>query len=345
MKFFLFNIVLIGFVTPVVADTTLYGKLHTSVDVTNTGGNNAGSQTHISSNSSRIGIKGKEIISDNINAVYGVEWGLNAVENGRGLSDRNQYVGLEGKSWGSVKVGHMDTPNKAVGRKVEMFGDELGDARTLTANFDGDTASDRRASDVVMYTTPEINGFSAQAALINQDNGDQGYSANAMYDNNGLFVGVGHTNLDSGKAPNVSGTTVSSKQTSRIAASYDTGKFKVAGMYQKDTDIDGIADTDRDVYGVGASVKTASGKIKVQHYVTNDVGNRADAGANLTAVGYDHNLSKRTKVYAQYVELDNDKSGTYSIANNGHGDTVTVDLTGTESSDPSGVSMGIVHKF
>lgn len=345
MKLFISSLALIGFTASAIADTTLYGKLHTSVDVTNTGGTDAGTETHVSSNSSRIGIKGKEKISDDMNAVYGLEWGVDVAEsNGAGLTDRNQYVGLEGKSWGNVKVGYMDTPNKTIGRKVELFGDQLGDARTLTSTFDGDTTSDRRAQDAIMYTSPDLNGFKVQAALINEDDGDQGYSANAMFEKNGIFVGVGHTNIDTGKAINASGTTTTSTQTSRIAAAYDTGKVKVTGMYQKDNDIDGVADADRNVYGVGASLKTSAGNIKGQYYVADDVGNRADSGANLAAIGYDHNLSKRTTVYAQYVELDNDKSATYSI-NGGHGDTVSVDLTGTESSDPSGVSMGLIHKF
>lgn len=351
MKYLISSIALFGAMSSsVLADTVLYGKLHNSIDMTDSGGDNSGTQTTVSSNSSRIGVKGVEKINDDLSAVYKVEWGLNSAENGNGLSDRNRYVGFTG-DWGTVVTGRVDTPNKAVGRKAELFGDELGDARTLTAKFDGSTTSDRRADNVVAYMSPKMSGASVAVAAVLEDGQKdplgnektvQGYSANAIYETGGLLVGVGHTTLDSGEVATDRKT--ASSQTTRVSAAYDTGNIKVTGMYQKDGDIAGQSGIDRNVYGVGGAVKMGAGKVKAQYYVADDASDHADTGASLFAVGYDHNLSKRTKVYAQYVQLDNDKNATYSIGG-GHGDKVEVDLTGTESSDPSGVSVGVIHKF
>ncbi|HHC74314.1 MAG TPA: porin [Thiothrix sp.] len=352
MKYFISSIALLGALSSsVLADTILYGRLHNSIDMTDSGGDNSGTQTTVSSNSSRIGVKGSEKITDDLSAVYKVEWGLNSAENGGGLSDRNRYVGFKG-DWGAVLTGRMDTPNKMIGRKVGLFSDELGDARTITAKFDGSTVSDRRADNVVAYMSPKVSGASVAVAAVLEDGQKdalgnektvQGYSANAVYEAGGLMVGVGHTTLDSGEVSTDRKT--SSSQTTRLAAAYDTGKVKVTGLYQQDSDIAGQSGVDRDVYGVGGAVKLGhSGKIKAQYYVAGDAGEKVDNGASLIAVGYDHHLSKRTKVYAQYVQVDNDKHATYDTGG-GHGDKIKADLTGTESGDPSGVSVGVIHKF
>lgn len=70
----------------------------------------------LESNASRFGIKGDFGIADGLNAVYKVEYGIDADNgtnaNGRELTQRNITGGLQG-SWGTVFVGKNDTPLKS----------------------------------------------------------------------------------------------------------------------------------------------------------------------------------------------------------------------------------------
>jgi len=325
MKKLLAVAVATAFAAPAMADTTLYGKIHTSIHMTDAGSSSTGTQTNVSSNSSRIGVKGKEKISDSLDVIYGVEWGYNAVENGGGLGDRNRYLGLKG-GWGALMLGRLDTPEKSVGRKAELFGDTLGDARSITSRG----VADGREDNSIVYTSPKMGGFSYKIASINADDGvTQGYSVNGMYKAGGLTAGIGHTDLDNDGS------------TTRIAGNYNYGKGKVAALVQQDEDLGGTAGVDRDVWGLGATMKTASGSIGVQTYVAGDAGNTANSGATLTTVGYNHKLSKRTKLYALYTQMKNEQNAGYRLGG-GVGDSVTPAATGE---DPSGIALGMVHKF
>ena len=62
------------------ADTTLYGKFHVSYDFLS-GDNASNTQGGFSSNSSRIGIKGKEKINDSLSIIYQYETSIDAGQN------------------------------------------------------------------------------------------------------------------------------------------------------------------------------------------------------------------------------------------------------------------------
>lgn len=325
MKRLLAVAVATAFAAPAMADTTLYGKIHTSVHMTDAGASSTGTQTNVSSNSSRIGVKGKEKISDSLDAIYGIEWGYNAVENGGGLGDRNRFLGLKG-GWGALMLGRLDTPEKSVGRKAELFGETLGDARSITATG----VADGREDNSIVYASPKMGGFSYKIASMNADDGvTQGYSVNAMYKANGLVAGIGHTDKDGNGS------------TTRIAGKYDYGKGQMTALVQQDQDLNGVAGNDRDVWGLGSTLKTASGSVGLQTYVAGDTGSTANSGAILTTVGYNHKLSKRTKVYALYSQMKNEANASYRLGG-GVGDSVTPAAAGE---DPSGIALGVVHKF
>lgn len=326
MKKMLAITVAAAFAAPAMADTTLYGKLHNAVQITDSGADGSGTQTTVSSNSSRIGVKGSEKLTDDLKAIYQIEWGLNAAENGKGLSDRNRYLGLKG-SWGAVMTGRIDTPEKSVGRKVELMGDSLGDARSITSKG----VADERANDVIAYMSPKMGGASFVVASVQEDGGNQtqGYSASAMYKAGGLTAGAGHTKVDG------------AGDTTRIVGKYDFGAGAVTALVQQDKDLSGVAGADRDVWGIGGMMKTASGAVKIQHYNAGNEGDADNTGAAMTAVGYDHKLSKRTTLYARYAQMENDDNAKYSLGG-GVGDKVSAVNAGD---DPSGIALGLIHKF
>jgi Outer membrane protein (porin) len=164
------------------AAATVYGVAHMSVDAVQNAANGAtnnGSVTNVASNSSRLGVKGSEDLGAGLKAVYQFETTLNLDGENAGTNpaagfgtQRNSYAGLAG-GFGTVMLGIHDTPFKLVGRKYDMFGDQIGDMRNLTAtgtaaNATGTSAGfDLRPSNVIAYASPTFGGVSGMLAISN----------------------------------------------------------------------------------------------------------------------------------------------------------------------------------
>ena len=102
----------------------------------------------------------------------------------------------------------------------------------------------------------------------------------------------------------------------QVQGGYAFGNNLVKAMY-------GAADLDicADPYGVGFRYTCRYGKLG---QLFGDLDGRADQKDKRTwALGLDHNLSRRTKVYALYTALDDDN----------------------DDADWSGLSLGLMHKF
>jgi len=364
------------------ADTTLYGKIHASYDFW--GGDNADSSDYsLASNSSRIGIKGKEEISDNLALIYQweqeVDWGGDAA--GIGGNSRNTFVGFTG-NWGTAIAGRHDTPFKSVGRKYELFGDTVGDARALyrfgndmvvadtngdgvidpQVDADGNFTSDgfasidnwdRRTDNTVAYITPDLGGFSAKLAYVSDwsndiNNDNDAYSVSAGYEIAGFMIDAAyeqHNLTDLG----IAGVTDSS-DAYRVGAGYKMGGFKVVGLYQNNSDLSFIDGADVDTWGLGGAYSFGKSTVKAQYYTHDDIDGTTDTDADMWAVGYDYKLSKQTSVYAVYASMETGGNLADSIAaNTGHGESAAFTDDGTFGgmfgADSNAFSVGLVHKF
>ncbi|ACX96806.1 porin [Halothiobacillus neapolitanus] len=346
------------------ADTTLYGKIHVSYDFV--GGDNADNTTSgFSSNSSRIGIKGKEKINDSLSVIYqyetSVDWGTGKTSSSGGLGgQRGTFVGLTG-GWGTVIAGRHDTPLKMMGRSYDLFDSTIGDTRNIISgpkNNAGltDTKWDLCPAQTIAYVTPDLMGFKAVLAYINNWDptgpngiyGDQNkaYGASASYKiaGFGLDAAYEYHKNDTNAAP-----MKSDQSAYRLGANYSIAGFKILGFYQ---DIQNVAysNDNQKAYGVGAAYTfMGANTIKAQYYKADDVDNTSDTNGELWAVGYDYKLSKQTSVYAVYAQTNNGANASYTIMDGGHGASYpqgnynnTGSFTGGKS---SAVSLGLVHKF
>lgn len=345
------------------ADTTLYGKFHVSYDVLG-GDNHAATKSGFSSNSSRIGIKGKEKINDNLSIIYQWEAGMDAGQSGTtgGTSSlgsqRNTFVGATG-TFGTVITGRHDTPFKMMGRKYDLFGDTVGDSRNIISQKHGDLGWDLRPSQVIAYATPDLAGFKAMVAYVNSWAGSDPYTNSTPYNNNANALSISadysiagfgldaayETHRQGGNAANYMGTT-RTQDAYRIGANYKIAGFKILGLYQ-DVKHVGFTQDSVKVYGGGASYGFGANTIKAQYYKADSYAGKSNGG-DMWAVGYDYKLSKQTSVYAMYAETSNDAAGTYTIMGGGHdysypkGPAFSNTAVAAKS---SAVSVGIQHKF
>jgi len=137
-------------------EPTVYGKLWISVESQDTA---SGTEVDMVSNASRLGIKGSMDFGEGIEAIYQAEYEVDPVDGtadeskDRTFKQRNSFVGLKG-SMGTIFLGKHDTATKKSQKKIDLFNDLAGDIKNILQG-------ENRMSDLVGYTTPKINGFSA----------------------------------------------------------------------------------------------------------------------------------------------------------------------------------------
>ncbi len=362
------------------ANVNIYGVANLSFDMTNNGNNGTqGTSTNkVSSSASRIGLKGAIDLGDNLSAVWQVESRVDMDNAGGTFGSRNTFAGLKGESWGQLVLGRHDTPYKIATRRLDIFGDSMGDNRALMGGgIKGKNSAlqfDGRPNDVVMYTSPAMNGFTvaasyvagAELATTSTNIKGQTWSLVGMYDIGPLFASLAYQENDVGSSAtgNNAGTatagTAGVKESAwKAGAGYKLEAFEAGLAYEKTNDNFNTAgtvytctsgSTATDCYGHNAwylsgKYKLASGAVKLAYAKAGNLGNKVSSGASQWVAGYDHNLNKSTVLYAIYTKLSNNVNASYGIAAGDAGiNSGYVNAKGADA-DPSAWSLGVKHSF
>ena len=358
------------FAAPAMADTanvSVYGKADLSYDFINTGTSAAGaagtSKGNVSSNVSKLGFKGAEGIGDGLSVVWQVEGQVNIDNTGGNFATRNSFVGLKSDSAGTVLLGRHDTPYKLATRKLDIFGDSIADNRALlggvtspTTVDSANTAFDGRQPDIVMYTTPAMSGFTGMIAYANRkenntaatDAKDNLLSMAATYKAGPVFGSLGYENhkLDS--------VVAGGKESAwKLGLGYTLDAFTTNFVYERTSDnlctavvAGGCAAVGADRFGHNAyylsgNYKMGMNAVKLAYGRAGQLASNANTGANQFSLGYDHGLSKRTKLYAIYSRISNKIASNYGFSQS----TASAGTVNGIGASPSVVSLGIKHIF
>jgi len=331
-------------------DLEIYIKAHVSLDITDPDTATGDSETGISSNSSRIGFKGKHQLENGMTAFYQIESKVSFDGDNTGgdtLASRNSWVGVS-DGFGTVMVGYSDTPFKDFGGQFTVFGDTVADRRAVlgsSAIQSTSHAMDQRAKNMIMYKnsfgptevkimySTDLKGNSTPEG---QDkNKNNAVSGSIVYKDGPLAIGAAYesesnvTNAD--PETQVNGA--------RIGAMYDFGSFGLGAIYESLTS-DDIPDLDRDAYGINGTVKiTDATKLQAQVLQADDYKDVSNSGATMTAIGVTTKLDKTTSVYAIYTTTSNDDNAKFQGIGDGHDNTLSTDLGGS----PTAFSFGFVY--
>lgn len=312
------------------ADVTLFGTAHVSVDSIDNG---TDGYLFVNSNDSNIGIKGSEEIEGGLKAGFVFQTSVWADDKTTtDLWNKDTYISLGG-GFGEVKLGKIDSMVKQLFRKTDMFGNQIGDSRSMTSQGAGDGAP----TDQIAYTTPDMGGVMVGAHFSPEDGTKDSATlgVGAMYSSGPIFAGVAYQNK---------GYATDDEVTLRAAGSMTFGAAKVALSLQSMTAAKGVDKADSTVFGVGGGFKLGNGMIKAQIFQASESDNSSKNGGMKFAVGYDHSLSKMTTAYAAFASVSNDDAGAYSVVGGGF-DNGSTDSYFTAGEDSSGLSAGLIHKF
>ena len=283
---------------------------------------------------------------------------------GNALFDRQAFVGLVTPA-GIFLLGRQYTPAYEILVKMDSF--EAGTGGTLVTSLVTGTGgfltpgAAARANQALQYRfqSPSGIGVAAMVGLSGgATTGSLGYSkrfwgANLTYKASGFDLGIGY-NTENDQNGNKSLTTAS------LGGSYTLGAAKLfAGYHRMVNDhpalvpllvpslgatLAGIvgenARLDANVYTVGMQYRIGAGRIIASLGFNNDK-KAGNGDATLYALGYDHDLSKRTDIYLTLAHMDNKNTSQRTPGAAGY-------YSGFSSVPGQGASVlqsGIRHRF
>ena len=310
---------------------------------------------------SRLGLRGVEDLGGGLNAGFWLEGELAPDVGGMGTSgtngkffNRRSTVSLFGK-FGEVRLGRDYVPTFSNLAAFDAYGAVgIGNILNLittsnTANSAGNLGSTAgtvvRADNAISYFLPAGMGgvygtvMAAAGEGTTATNGNNRFIGGRVGFANGPFdvaAAYGKTQVPGSsdlKLWNVGGSL--NFGIAKVMALYHRGEFTPGGQAQRE----------QRVWSVGGSVPIGAGEIRAT-YARSDisgggpVGLRGQDDARQYAIGYVHNLSKRTAIYADIGKLDNRGNSALTIPG---GTTNAAFIAGGRDSKAAGI--GVRHSF
>ena len=318
------------------SSVTIYGRVNTTIEHQKTGKE---SKTGMFNNNSRIGFKGVEDLGNGLKAGFQLEAGFNSDDGSDALAFKRQSeVNLSG-NFGMVRLGNFYPESYyATPDYIGMHNHETGSSSDAlyydAAWFDGNGTGNK-----VAYRTPTFNNFWAEASVSLHEKARTGaaavnknaYDLAANYNNGPLSLGAGYSYWNSNYQAAVRGL-------------YTFGQFTVGAYYQRNKD-------DNAILGAGAGSRNnfrLSGMYTLNasefHVNVGHAGKWSkvdDSSATQWTLGYNYNLSKRTKVYTYYTKVNNGKNASYGYATKDENNNV-IRANGLNTSS---FAVGVRHNF
>lgn len=309
------------------AAPTVYGRLNLSVDYTDsddTTNNAKDGIWELNSNSSRIGVKGNEKLTEEFTAVYKAEWGVQGDATVGDLNARERYLGLKHYQWGTVRLGNIDSPLKNAEDDIDVFNDM---ARLDMGKF---IYGQNRLENSINYVSPKfLDVFGANISLQpGEKNGgadssslctvpktptDPAYnpcenhiadaiSAAFSYEDDNLYLSFA---MDKEVADSATrkGSLGGNVDAMRLNARYKMGDATISAMYQmaEQSSLAAGATNEEEETAMmfSGSYKMDAITVRGEVLVANhDMGGGKEDDTTLIGVGVDYNFTQATKAFA-----------------------------------------------
>ncbi|MFM8898555.1 MAG: porin [Burkholderiales bacterium] len=278
------------------SNVTLYGRINTTVENQKAG--TASAVTVLANNSSRWGLKGSEDLGGGLKAGFALESGF-ASDTGTSsqagkIFGRRAEVNLSG-GFGTVRMG---TYNETAFDFTDDYTDNHNHGTGSSANaFWGGFG---RLNNAVGYISPSLGGVTLYANVQLKETKAAG--AKDIIDIAADYA-AGNFGLGAGYVKRGDGNLVA------VRANYAVGGFGIAGYVASDEDLSYAKKATQ--VRLSASYTVGASEF---HVNVGQIGKRkdvADSKATQATIGYNHNLSKRTKAYAFVTKVDDGKAAVY----------------------------------
>ena len=227
-----------------------------------------------------------------------------------------------------------------------------------------------RADNAINYFTPTMNGaklqlmhaFGGKKSTAGGAEAESYTGARVSYDAGPLSLGLGAGTRDGAfiattTAPYAPGRIAAKTKYQNLGASYDFGTLKALMFYGTEK----VANVTVGAWNLGAVVPVRSGQVLAAYskydlkvaaadysavmgksVIEADAKTASMDDSTKTSVGYVHNLSKNTSLYAIYAKVNNSGKGTLTVP--GAPETLT-SANGGAGKDSAGYSFGLKTGF
>jgi predicted porin len=316
----------------------MYGLIDQSLATASTKNSGTGAETTQNSikngvsNGSRIGFKGTEDLGGGLKADFLVETNFSVADTategtGGSYATGQTFVGLSG-SFGSVKLGAPNSPTLTTqGGRAGSFGTKDGGRAAMSAN--GYTTlmglAITRLDGAIGYTSPNFSGFSFGLLYAPKSDDATTPAAGALsdvglfYNNGPISAGVSKFAREIGAGDTTTTAVTSKNDLTSYYVTYDFkfAKFGLGGHTYKASNAAGADTADNAGMNALAEVPLSPALALTVNYQRLDDKLTANADSTMTAVGAQYSLSKRSMVYARYINqtADNAAGATIEKAN------------------------------
>jgi predicted porin len=276
------------------SSVTIYGRLNVTVESQQVGDDDR--KGEVVNNSSRIGFKGTEDLGGGLKAGFQIEHGFDPSTGAAGAPfwGRQSEVNLSG-GFGTVRLGNF-TPESyyATADYISMHNHDTGPSLDTLYAF-----APWAMQNKVGYASPVMGGFQFHAAVSEGSAGvERAYDFAANYDAGPLHLGAGFAKQEDVKQFAIRGL-------------YELGAFTIGAYYNRDTDAWGAGYGSRNTFRVAGMYAFGANELHLNFGRAGDYSDLDDSSANQWTVGYNYNLSKRTKLYGYYTRVSDGAAEVY----------------------------------
>lgn len=277
------------------SSVTLYGRVNTTVEHQKFQGESAKTAMH--TNGSYIGFRGVEDLGGGLKAGFQLEQAIDST-NGASNGFARQSELFLGGNFGKLRVGNYNsTAYTATADYISMHNHDTGSSSdALFAYIVPNEAK-------IGYVTPEFGGFSAEVGYGLEDNhgGKSPYDLSLSYKAGNFDLAGAFAKHDKAEAYT-------------LRALYTTGNFALGGYVQYDEQSFANQTADRLSARLAAAYTVGASEFHVNVGWADEYDNMAKTGATQLTLGYNYNLSKRTKLYGFYTRIDNEQNAHYGYS-------------------------------
>jgi predicted porin len=309
------------------SSVTLFGGLDLNVRYNKGGGKTFKTMGSDGIYSSRWGVRGVEDLGGGLKAGFWLESAINPDDGTANTSrywHRRSSVSLMG-DFGEVRLGRFLTNQFTAYADFDPFGtngvaDSSKFFSSSASSINGRVSNSTRADNIVAYYLPSnLGGFYGSGEVA----AGEGTTGN-KYVGGRLGYSAGPLNLSGAYA--VSEITTEDYKRFTLGGSYDLGMVKLMGFYSQNK----YGSVKQKVGLLGASAPLGSGTLRASYIKASNT--------SQIAVGYIHDLSKRTAVYGTVSRVANDAGASVKVA----GPSAWTIGSGA---DNGGAEVGIRHTF
>ena len=274
------------------SSVTIYGRLNVTAEALKV---NGVSTKQLVNNASRLGFRGTEDLGGGLKAGFLLEHRFN-VDTGTVTGDfyaGDSLVSLSG-GFGQIRLGRITSEAYyATADYISLNNHDTGTSADALYAYLGNNKNK------IAYNTPDMGGLVFHASVsAGEGVTTRGYDFAAVYDSGPLHLGAGYEKQGNANQYAVRGL-------------YELGAVTLGGYIQRDKNGYIANGGNRTTWRVTGMYTMGASELHAGYGAASKYSNTPNSGGTQWVLGYNYNLSKRTKVYGYYTKLDGKVASPY----------------------------------